>query len=872
MKLEIGTKLGHYEILSQIGEGGMGEVYLAQDSRLDRNVAVKVLPAELSNDEDRLQRFEQEAKATSALNHPNILTVFDIGEHEGSPFIVAELLEGEELRDRLDEGLIPLRKTIDYARQIVSGLTAAHEKGIIHRDLKPENLFFTRDDRVKILDFGLAKLRETDSSVHGSEDATRRALTDPGMVMGTAGYMSPEQVRGAPIDHRSDIFSFGVILYEMITGKRAFQEESLAETMSAIVKEEPPEMTESNPNISPGLERIVHRCLEKKPERRFQSTADLGFALESLSPSTSSSGESRTEAMLALDSSAVLRPGGWRHRVWQIAFAISAVLALVFGVLLFRGIGTTPDEAPLRRFAISKPSKISPNWNDFLAVISPDGSRIAFNCREGNAVSICLQNLDSLSVQRVAEGRDAADWFFSPDGEWLGIADEIGLSKVSIRGGAPQVVHRWLDNEPERSGYSWGSDGYILFGTASGLRRVADAGGKPEAVTEIASGSEVAGHYAPSIIPGGQHVLVTLARADGGATGGLIDLRDGSVLDLGISGHNFVFVEPGWIAFRQGTTLLAFAFDPADPKRPANPTPIIQNVGSNHSVATDGTLVYIPTRGESNARLVWVDRDGRPTAVGNERLEYSHLDLSPDGRQALLNVEGGEIDLIDLQSGTRKLVANGAFPIWSSDGKLVTYSGSDGLRREPVDGSAPSELLVSHPGFLVPTSWNAVTGDLAYYDHRKFEIWIRQADGKTRRFLDGTGRKRSGRFSPDGKWMAFVSDETGEYQVYVTAYPGPGPTVAVSTKGGLSPIWSNDGRELFFRLGSKVLTARMSSTEPLGFDVPVELFDGPYTLDLMGHQREDVGPDGRFLMVENSDDFPIVIVQNWTVELERLVK
>jgi serine/threonine protein kinase len=872
MTIEKGTRIGHYKILSSIGKGGMGEVYLAEDTRLDRKVAVKVLPADLLSDEDRLQRFELEAKATSALNHPNILTVHDFGRHDGAPFITSELLEGEELRQLLDERTIPLRKTIDYAQQIVSGLTAAHGKGIVHRDLKPENLFITKDDRIKILDFGLAKLRETDNNVHGSEDATRKALTDPGMVMGTVGYMSPEQVRGALIDHRSDIFSFGVILYEMITGQRAFQEESLAETMSAIVKEEPPEMAESNPNVNPALERIVHRCLEKKPEQRFQSTADLGFALDSLSPSTSSSGENRTETMLSPDRSGVLKPGGWRYRVWQIAFAIAAVLALVFGLSLIRGIGTKTNEAPLRRFALSIPSNGAPNWNDFGVMISPDGSRIAYNCREGNAVSICLRNLDSLSVQRVAEGRDADYWFFSPDGEWIGIADQTGLSKVSIRGGSPQVIHSWLDNEPERGGFSWGPDGYILFGTASGLRRVSSTGGTPEVVTKVVSGGDVTGHYSPSALPGGETVLITIALADGSSTGGLVNLSDGSVLDLGISGRHFVYVEPGWIAFRQGTTLMASEFDPADPTRPSNPTPIIQNVGADHAVAADGTLIYIPTRGESNARLVWVDRDGRPTAVGNERLEYTHLDLSPDGRQALLNVVGGEIDLIDLQSGTRKLVANGAFPIWSSDGRQVTYSGTEGLQRAPVDGSAPPELLVSYKGFVVPTSWNAVTGDLAYYDHRKFEIWVRQPDGATRRFLDGTGRKRSGRFSPDGKWMAFVSDETGEYQVYVTAYPGPGPTVAVSTKGGLSPFWSADGRDLFFRLGEKVLTARMSSTLPLAFDVPVELYDGPYTLDLMGHQREDVGPDGRFLMVENSDDFPIVIVQNWTVELRRLVK
>jgi len=262
---------------------------------------------------------------------------------------------------------------------------------------------------------------------------------------------------------------------------------------------------------------------------------------------------------------------------------------------------------------------------------------------------------------------------------------------------------------------------------------------------------------------------------------------------------------------------------------------------------------------------------GRPLSAANASTIPTWTSL-PTAAALCSISESGKIDLIDLQGGTRKLVAEGSFPIWASNGERVTFRGAGGLQWAPADGSAPPEMLVPQPGFVVPTSWNAVTGDLAYYDHRAFEIWIRSTDGKTRRFLGGPGRKRSGRFSPDGKWMAFVSDETGDYQVYVTAYPGPGPTVAVSTKGGLSPIWSADGHELFFRLGSKVLASRMSSAQPLGFSVPVELFDGPYTLDLMGHQREDVGPDGRFLMVENSDDFPIVIVQNWALELGRLVR
>jgi len=295
----VNQTISHYKIVSKIGAGGMGEVYCAHDSRLDREVAIKLLPADFANDQERLRRFEQEAKATSALNHPNILSVYDIGEHEGSPFIVSELLEGGELRERLDEMPIPLRRVVEYAQQIVSGLSAAHEKGIVHRDLKPENVFITKDDRVKILDFGLAKLRGPKSDESSSEDATRKAITNPGVVMGTVGYMSPEQVRGQTTDHRSDIFSFGAILHEMITGRRAFRRETMAETMTAILKEEPEELSATNPNINPALERIVSRCLEKKTERRFHSAHDLGFALESLSAPTSSSGNTMTTAATA---------------------------------------------------------------------------------------------------------------------------------------------------------------------------------------------------------------------------------------------------------------------------------------------------------------------------------------------------------------------------------------------------------------------------------------------------------------------------------------------------------------------------------------------------------------------------------------------
>ena len=870
MSISPNTTLSHYRIVSKLGAGGMGEVYRARDSRLDREVAIKVLPPEYATDQDRLKRFEQEARATSSLNHPNILTVYDIGERDGSPFIVAELLEGTELREILDRGALPLRLVREYSRQIVSGLSAAHDKGIVHRDLKPENIFITNDERVKILDFGLAKLREPKVDGLGSEDATRKAITNPGVVMGTVGYMSPEQVRGQPTDYRSDIFSFGAILHEMISGRRAFQRETMAETISAILKEDPEEFTQSNAN-SPALERIVRRCLEKKPDRRFQSTSDLGFALEALSVSTSSSA-TRTDLNELPDDSST-RGTGWRNRIWQIGFAVAGVIAIALALVLVTRTGKPIQDAPVRRFTVALPSRFAPNWNDFNVAISADGTKIAYNCREGNTVSMCVRSLDSLTARKVADGREAQSWFFSADGEWLGVADEVGLSKVSVRGGQPQLIYRWQDNEQLPVGFSWGTDGYILFGTTSGIKRIAATGGAPEIRAALAPDSHSTGYFWPSRLPDGQHALITIIHADDSGTAGLMNLNDGTVRDLGIRGNEFVYVAPGWLAFLQGTTLSGVTFDLTNPTHVGNPVPVIENVRSFDGIASDGTLIYIPTRGESTARLVWVDREGRPTPAGGERLEYTHLDLAADGRRALLNLEGGKIDLIDVQSGTRKLVAQGGFPIWSADGTKVTFRSDRGLEWAPVDGSGAPELLVPRPGFIVPTSWNPVTGELAYYDHRAFEIWIRSPDGTTRRFLGGPGRKRSGRFSPDGKWMAFVSDETGDYQVYVTAYPGPGSTVAVSTKGGLSPIWSADGHELFFRLGSKVLAAQMTGTTPLTFTTPVELFDGPYTLDLMGHQREDVSSDGRrFLMVENSDDFPIVIVQNWPQELARLVR
>ena len=821
MGLAEGSRLGPYEILSRIGAGGMGEVYRARDTRLDRTIAIKVLNSELVASPDLKMRFEREARAISQLNHPNICTLHDVGHDGDVEYLVMEFIDGESLADRLCKGPLPIGELVKIGCEIADALDRAHHGSIVHRDLKPGNVMLTRTG-AKLLDFGLAKPAAMGATASGAPPLLSAAvtmtspspqlspLTHQGALVGTVQYMSPEQIQGIEADVRSDIFALGAVLYEMATGKRAFAGKSQIAVASAILEKDPEPISLTFPDVPPALDYCVRTCLSKNPDERFQSAHDVKLQLK----------------WVAESGSARKTPAARKSTLW-IALAFMAVLAgtMLTAAFLWRSSHATSG-VPLRRFTLDLPSKSAPNWNDFRVAISADGTQIAYNCREGNTVSLCVRKLDSLSARRVAEGRDAQDWFFSPDGEWLGIAEDVGLSKVSLRGGEPQMIHRWLDTEAMPQGFSWGPDDYILFGTNAGLQRVAASGGPAEPVTKMASSNSV-GQFWPSHLPDGRHALVTIAHAEGSETAGVVDLKDGSVRDLGIRGHSFVYVAPGSLAFQQGTTLLAVAFDPANPVTTGSPVPVIENVGSFSHVARDGTLAYIPTRGESSARLVWVDREGRSTPAGGERLDYTHLDLAPDGRRALLNVAGGKIDLVDLQSGTRKLVAQGAFPIWSANGERVTFAAANGLESAPVDGSSPPELLVPYAGFIVPTSWNAVTGDLAYYNHRAFEIWIRSADGKTKRFLDAPGRKRSGRFSPNGKYMAFVSDETGEYQVYVTAYPGPGPTVAVSTKGGLSPIWSADGRELFFRLGSKVLVARMSNAHPLAFDAPRELFDGP---------------------------------------------
>ncbi len=860
MSLSPGTRLGPYEITAAIGAGGMGEVFRAKDTRLGREVAIKVLPAAMASDPERLGRFRREAQVLASLNHPNIAHVYGFEEAtlaDGSKahFLAMELVEGQDLAERVRRGSIPIDEAIAIARQITEGLEEAHEHGIVHRDLKPANVKVTPDGKVKVLDFGLAKALEGDSASSAADSQLSRSptisrhMTEMGMILGTAAYMSPEQARGKTVDKRADIWAFGVVLFEMLSGTRLFAGETVSDTLAAVLKTDPD--WSLLPQTTPlALRGLLRRCLERDPKRRLR---DIGEARHQLEPGAMS------EYPAASTTSAPKVPGAMTSLPWLLSFGLALV---VIGLWSSRS-PVKPTPGPTRQFAIDLPWQTVPNWNDFNVALSPDGSKIAYYGRHDNDVEVYVRSLDGLNATPLAEAREANSVVFSPDGEWLALHDPHGLRKVSIHGGRAQTLVKI--EQRFGGGLSWGPDGSILMGDAAGLHRTPGPGGPVVAVTHLNAAAGETEHADPFYLPDGRHALMTVWRGAESSLA-LADIERGTYATLALSGDRPVYSPSGHIVFRQGATALAARFDLKSLTVTGEALPVIEGVEVGPYPAADGSMLYVPVRGDQGARLVWVDRTGHPNPIAGERLDYSHLALSGNGKQALLNI-GSELLVRDLERGTRSLLsASGAsFPIWTTDGSSATYRGQSGQKRglflHAADGSADARLLYEGER-LVPTSWNPRTGDLAFFDGAS-DIWILSPDGKARKLLDTPFNEKSGQFSPDGRWLAYVSDETGSYQVYVVPYPGPGPKIAVSVDGGLSPLWSNDGRQVFFRKSGKVMAASMTFTKAPSAARPVELFDGPYTLDLMGHQRWAVAPDGRFLMVENSDPYRMVLMQNW---------
>jgi len=907
MTLSPNTTLGHYRVASKIGSGGMGEVYIARDTRLDREVAIKIVLADFASDGDRMQRFEQEARATSALNHPNILTVYDVGTYQGSPYIVAELLEGEELRQRLDEGPIPLRKTIDYAQQIISGLSAAHEKGIVHRDLKPENLFITKDDRVKILDFGLAKLRAAKLEASSSEDATRRAITSPGVVMGTVGYMSPEQVRGHATDYRSDIFSFGAILYEMVTGRRAFRRETMAETMSAILKEEPDEPTETNPNISLSLERIIRRCLEKKPERRFQSTSDLGFALEALS-TTSSSGASRTQTGLTLDTAAPGKLNGLRNRSWMSALLVAAcALALVattYGLTRWLQHGTEPTNGDVAHLSVFLPDGdelgLTSQWP---IALSEDGKRVAYAGLRGGKTQLFVRTL-SEATPRVLDGTEGCQSpFFSPDGQWIGFFAESKLRKIAVGGAAMQT----LADAPFSRGGAWGSDGFIYFAPTniSGIWRVPEGGGTATEVTRKDPANGEISHRWPHVVAGSNVLLFTAWTGPGN------DEHNVAIQEIGGKDHHILVKggdapryvpKLGMLLYVRLGELFAVPWQPSNtdlgravPVAMSERTSETGIEGSgNYAVSGTGTLAYVAGgRSLNSARLVWTDRTGKVEPLPLPERDYENVMISPDGTRAIVQIRGAKTELwiYDFARSTLTPIGESAgssqSPLWTADGTHIIYRGTNkGFRNlywRMADGSGVEERLATKqdathtPTSVSPDGHWLVFNEGSAQESGGVGIWLMQLDGDRtpRHFFTVPAGESDGQFSPDGKWLAYQASVSSRQEIYVSPFPGPGPRRQVSIDGGIEPLWSRDGRELFFQNGSQLMSVSVTPGAEWSASQPHVVHEGRFARGPNGNTSWSINREGtRFLRIQLVEPERAIthveLVLNWFSELKQV--
>jgi serine/threonine protein kinase/Tol biopolymer transport system component len=797
MTLTEGTKLGRYEIRVLLGGGGMGEVYRASDPKIGRDVAIKVLPTDFSADKERVARFEQEAQAAGALNHPNILAIYDVDIQDDILYVVSELLEGEELRQRLDEGPIPLRKVTEYAQQIVSGLSAAHEKGIVHRDLKPENLFITKDDRVKILDFGLAKLRAPKPEGDSSEDETRKVLTNPGVVMGTAGYMSPEQVRGHTTDYRSDIFSFGVVLHEMITGRRAFKRETIAETMSAILKEEPEELTESNPNISPSLERIVRRCLEKKPERRFQSTADLGFALESLSAPTSSSGNNMTTPV----STIVAETGrsAWWTRIPWIPAAVLLAAVGVGAFILGKRAGTTPPPS-YQRLTFSRGTI----WN---ARFAPDGQSVVYSARwNGNPLdvfsvragktesrSLKLENTDVLAVSASNE------LAVLRNRQYIGLFISRGtLARMPIDGGAARDV---LEDVQEAD---WSPDGTKL----AVVRWVNGQNQLEYPVGTVLYKS--AGHLNhPRISPKGDLVAFMDHQTQFNTRGWVVvvDLTGKKmVVSSEMANQEGLAWSPAgdevWFTGnKSGEADALYAISLSGQER------LVLRTTSRlmlHDISRDGRVLLTSFNNSTN--LV-----SQPPGETKERdlswLDQGSLsDLSPDGKTIL-------IDYIGEGAGT-----NGSSYLRKTDGSPAVNLGEGGGPRVSPDGKWALAVRFTPPQLvLLPTgagearvlergpieqyAWGPIwvpdgkrVAFLGREPGHDWRCYVQSIDGGDPRPITPEGTREGLLISPDGRSL-IASDAQGQQSFYPVDGGAPQPIPYLESGGAIG--WSADGRSLY---------------------------------------------------------------------------
>jgi serine/threonine protein kinase len=894
MTLASGSRLGPYEILSPLGAGGMGEVYRAKDTRLDRTVAVKVLPAHLSSSAESRQRFEREAKTISQLSHPHICALYDVGNQDGVEFLVMEYLEGETLSDRLLKGALPFEQVLRYGIEIADALDKAHRQGIVHRDLKPGNVMLTKSG-VKLLDFGLAKAVAPASARSGASltalpTQTGKDLTAEGTILGTFQYMAPEQLEGREAAARTDIFAFGAVLYEMATGKKAFSGRSQASLISSIMSSEPAAISTLAPMTPPAFDRIVRTCLAKDPEDRWHTAHDIALQLKWVAEGSPAGIAARPAARR-------------RERLAWGAFAVAAIAALVLGVLLAR---QRHEPSPVFRSSILPSENTRFEFRSSPMAVSPDGQQVAFVAqRSEGARQLWLRAFDALEARPLA-GTDAASKpFWSPDSRFLGFFAGGKLKRIAVSGGSPQT----LCDAPSGRGGTWNRDGVILFVPSFGDRvhRVAASGGTASPVTRIDESRGEFGHTWPFFLPDGRHFLYVsyaarAARPEDASSVFLGSLDSNERRLLFHARSNVAYVplsagaSQGHLLFWQSGALVARPFDAKRLRLTGEAFPVAEQLrflgasgAAIFSVSETGVLAYQSSPRGELSQLTWFDRSGKRLESVGPAADYFHPRLSHDGRRiavALIDPQTAYSDIwihdLARRVSTRLTFGPGVniFPIWSPDDKWLVFASN---RKGPLDlyqraasGTGQDEILLSSATTSrFPTDWSGATGLIAFFTTvPKADIWtLSVAERKATPFLATPFQEGSPQFSPDGRWMAYGSTESGTVEIFVQAFPASGGKWQISTAGGSYPRWRRDGKELYYIAPDNTLMAvEIATGSRFGAGTPKPLFRASIKSFDIGFQY-DVSPDGsRFLintLAEDAQTSSITVVQNWTAELKK---
>ena len=868
----------------------MGEVYRARDTRLDRIVAIKILSDHLADRARVRERFDREARTVASLNHPHICVLHDIGQQDGIDYLVMEYLEGETLAERLKKGPLPLEQVLQYAIEIADALDKAHRKGITHRDLKPGNIMLTKSG-TKLLDFGLAKLKTSPTASPLSQLPTANdSITAQGTILGTLQYMAPEQLEGKEADARTDIFAFGVVVYEMATGKKAFEGKSQASVISAIMSSDPPLMSSLQPMTPPALDRVVKKCLAKEPEKRWQAASDVCDELKWISD------EAGPHTALA--------PVASGRKIWlKMTLWSGATLAacVIVGLAVWMLKPAAPK--PVSRFAVTlPPDQRLPIYQGRNAIaISPDGTHLVYVGTVLGSPGLLptqfyLRAIDGLESRPIPGTEGGMSPFFSPDGQWIGFSAGGELKKVSLSGGAPVSLGV---STPDLGifGASWSRRGMIAFQNAlsGAIQQISEAGGSPQPLTRLEKGKNTA-HIFPEFLPDGKALLFTILQG----TAGKIALQTptGAHRDLIQSGGRSLYAPTGHLVYSQGLgsaaptqgeNLIAVAFDAQGLQVTGAAVPIIQGVlPEQFCFSSTGTLIYVPGSVRAQLKLVWVDRKGMEQPVPVPPHNYVLPRVSPDGKRVAAGIEeaDSQIWVYDLGRDTlSRLTFEGSSnvdPVWMPDGKRIVFKGAGNrLFWQPADGSGVSEELTSSELSTnnIPGSWSPDGQNLVFAEDNSpvRNIWILPLkDRKPQRFVQSPSYETAPRFSPDGHWIAYDSRESGRDEIFVRPYPGPGGKWQISTEGGTEPVWNPKGRELFYRSGNKMMAVDVTTQSTFSAGKPKMLFEGPYVPTPRSFPDYDVSPDGqRFLMLKADEQAQaptqINVVLNWFEELKQKV-